>query len=121
MRVELLVSGVRGRDQAEALRDADRLAPARGAKLPVDGDRLGLDRVSRDVEPLADLLEGQMSGEQRKEPQLCAREPRARAVLRPWHRGDLPLEPVDTLTEVAESGADYEDSACLLEHHLRGL
>src|SRR5262245_66458594 len=105
MKFELLGSGLRDRDQAEALRDRDGLAPARGAQLSVDGDCLGLDRVPRDMEPLADLLEGQMRREERKEAQLGASEPGARAVLRPGHRRDLLLEPRDSVTEAPESGA----------------
>src|SRR4029453_13576387 len=37
-------------DEADVLGDGDRLAPAGDAELPVDGDRLGLDRVPRDGE-----------------------------------------------------------------------
>src|SRR4029453_5031746 len=62
-------------DEAHVLGDGDPLAPAGDAELPVDGDRLGLDRVPRDVETLADLAEGQVRGEVRKQAQLGRREP----------------------------------------------
>src|SRR5512132_3438355 len=54
-------------DEADVLGDGDRFAPAGDTELPVDGDRLGLDRVPRDVEALADLPEGQVRGEVRKQ------------------------------------------------------
>src|SRR5215470_15610916 len=54
-RVPHLDPRLRGFDETDVLGDRDRVAPARDAELAVDGDRLGLDRVPRDVEALADL------------------------------------------------------------------
>jgi hypothetical protein len=64
-------------DEADLLGDGDRLAPAGDAELAVDRDRLGLDRVPRNVQALSDLPEGQVRGEEREQTQLGAREPRA--------------------------------------------
>src|SRR3954451_16280762 len=47
-------------EQAQLGRALDRVAPRGDSELPVDGDRLRLDRVARDEEALADLAEGQV-------------------------------------------------------------
>src|SRR5881396_3730495 len=46
--------------EPEPVRLRDRLAPARDPELAVDGDRLRLDRVPRDVQLLGDLAEGEV-------------------------------------------------------------
>ena len=47
-----------------------RLAARGNAELAVDRDRLGLDRVARQAQPLADLQQGEMGRQQRQQAQL---------------------------------------------------
>ena len=49
-------------DQAEFVHAFDRLAACRDAELAVERDRVRLDGVARDEEPLADLGERQIEG-----------------------------------------------------------
>ena len=62
--------------QTEAAGPGDRLAAGRDPELPVEGVRLGLNRVRGKVQPLADLREREMRGKQRQKPQLGCRERR---------------------------------------------
>ena len=63
-------------EQAEFVHAVDRLAAGRDAELAVDRDRLGLDRVSGDVQPLPDLPKREVGGQQREEPKLGGRQRR---------------------------------------------
>src|SRR4051794_10502715 len=60
-----------GAQEPELLRALDRVAARRDVELPVHGDRLRLDRVPGDVEPLGHLAERQVAGEQGQQPELC--------------------------------------------------
>src|SRR5580765_4351739 len=88
-----VVLRLRGLDESEVLGDGHRLTPAGDAELPVDGDRLGLDRVPRDVEALADLPERQMRGEERKHAELGSCEPGVAPGTGLGYRGELELQP----------------------------
>ena len=57
-------------DQAKAVGARDGLAPAGRAELPVDADRLRLDRIAGEEEARADLPEGKVRREHRHEPEL---------------------------------------------------
>jgi hypothetical protein len=57
-------------EQAELLGMVDRLASGRDAELSIDRERLGLHRVLRDEQPLANLPEAQVAGQQRQQAQL---------------------------------------------------
>ena len=61
----------------------DRLAARRDAELAVDRDRLRLDGVPGDVQPLADLPEREVGGQQRQEPELGGRQRRRPQRSRP--------------------------------------
>src|SRR4249920_892600 len=82
----------------------DRVASAGDAELPVDGDRLRLDRVARDVQAGADLAEGEVRREQRQQPELRARQTGAVALARRQHRVDLALQLQCLRGEDAEIG-----------------
>src|SRR5262245_22152990 len=62
-------------DETELACPVDRLAAARDPELPIDRDRLRLDRVAGDVEPVADLAEGEVGGQQRQQAELGPGQP----------------------------------------------
>src|SRR5829696_6733315 len=62
--------------QAQLLSAVDGLASGGDAELAVDRYRLGLDRVPREVQSLADLGEGEVGGQQWEQPQLGGGERR---------------------------------------------
>jgi hypothetical protein len=57
-------------EQAEGPRLFDSITPTGDSEFAVDRHRLRLDRVRRDEQPLADLGECQVGGEQRQQSQL---------------------------------------------------
>jgi hypothetical protein len=56
--------------QAELVHAGDRRSAGGDAELAIDRDRLRFHGVPRDVETLADFIQGEVGGQQRQETQL---------------------------------------------------
>src|SRR3954453_14987336 len=76
----------------ELTRAGDRLAARGNAELSVRGDRLGLDRVPGDLEPLGHFTKREMRGQERQQEELGARQSRLPARVGDAARLELPTE-----------------------------
>src|SRR5256884_7670726 len=101
-------------DEAEARCAGDGLTPARHTEFSVDGDRLRLDGVPRDVELLSDLSKREVCGEVREQSQFGRSEGPvdAPAVGR---QGELTLQLLHFVDEDADMRAFLQQLAELAE------
>src|SRR5262245_31032930 len=98
----------RERNEADLLRALDRLAAGGDAELVVHRERVLLHRVVREVQPLADLPEGEVGGQQREHAQLRPGERRCSDALFA-DRVELGPQLVGLLGEDAQVGPQVED------------
>src|SRR5436309_1617233 len=105
------LGSARGLRRARGLGLADdpRRLAARDAELPVDRDRLGLDRVARDVEALADLAEREVGREEGQQSELGRGQAGGLLAVRHGYRRELLLQFPCDCREHADVGTAADD------------